>query len=108
MRRLPAAFALCLGLAGGLPGEAQANLIYVLNSGDASISLGDATPREEVRRIPVLREVPPLRLTPDRSELVAGDSGGNELIFIAPATAEVTRRERFSNPYHMEYSPDGR
>ena len=54
MRRLPAALALCLGLAGSLPGQARANLIYVLNSGDASISLVDSTTREEVRRIPVL------------------------------------------------------
>ncbi|WP_236033707.1 YncE family protein [Belnapia mucosa] len=104
MRHLPAALSLALLLAG----PARANLIYVLNSADASISLIDSTTREEVRRIPVLREVHHLLLTPDRSELMVGDSGGNELIFIDPATAEVKRRERFSNPYHMEYSPDGR
>jgi YVTN family beta-propeller protein len=108
MRHLPAACLLTLGLAACLPGAAQANLVYVLNSGDASISLLDSTTREEVRRIPVLREVHHLLLTPDRTELVVGDSGANELIFIDPATAEVKRRERFSNPYHMEYSPDGR
>ena len=109
MRRLPFAALPCVcGLAGSLPGQARADLIYVLNSGDASISLVDSTTREEVRRIPVLREVHHLSLTPDRSELMIGDSGANELIFIDPATAEVKRRERFSNPYHMEYSPDGR
>jgi 6-phosphogluconolactonase (cycloisomerase 2 family) len=39
---------------------------------------------------------------------IDGDSGGNEMIFIDPATAEVKRRERFSNPYHMELTPDAR
>ena len=100
----PAALALALAL----PGLARANLIYVLNSADASISVVDSTSREEVRRIPVLREVHHLILTPDRRELMIGDSGGNELLFLDPATAEVTRRERFSNPYHMEHSPDGK
>ena len=116
MRHLPAARRLAprffapglVALALALPGAAWANIIYVLNSGDASISILDSTTREEVRRIPVLREVHHLLLTPDRSELVIGDSGGNELIFLDPATAEVKRRERFSNPYHMEYSPDGK
>jgi DNA-binding beta-propeller fold protein YncE len=111
MRRAP--FALFLGLAGllpavALPAVARADLIYVLNSADASISVLESTTREEVRRIPVLREAHHLILTPDRRELMVGDSGGNELIFIDPATAEVTRREKFSNPYHMELSPDGR
>lgn len=101
---LPVLAAACLGLSGA----ASADLVYVLNSGDASISVLDAATREEVRRIPVLREAHHLLLTPDRRHLVVGDSGGNELIFIDPATAEVTRRDRFSNPYHMEYSPDGK
>ena len=106
MRR--AGFALFLGLAGLLPGLARADLIYVLNSADASISVIESSTREEVRRIPVLREPHHLILTPDRRELMVGDSAGNEMIFIDPSTAEVTRRERFSNPYHMELSPDGK
>jgi DNA-binding beta-propeller fold protein YncE len=106
MRR--ACLALSLGLAGLMPGAARADLVYVLNSADASISVIESTTREEVRRIPVLREAHHLILTPDRRELMVGDSGGNELIFIDPATAEVRLREKFSNPYHMELSPDGK
>jgi DNA-binding beta-propeller fold protein YncE len=37
-----------------------------------------------------------------------GDSVANEMVFIDPNTAEVTRREKMSNPYHMEQSPDGK
>jgi YVTN family beta-propeller protein len=92
------------------PGSAQApgDLVYVLNSGDASISMLDAGTRAEIRRIPVLREVHHLVVTPDGSQVVVGDSGGNELIFLDPLAGEVRRRERISNPYHLEYSPDGR
>src|SRR5688572_4579894 len=105
MRRAARLALLLLGLAAG---PARADLVYVLNSGDASISLLDAGSREELRRIPVLREVHHLVLTPDRTRLVVGDSAANELLFLDPATGEVTRRERISNPYHLEYSPDGR
>ena len=87
---------------------ARADLLFVLNSGEASISILDPATRQEVRRIPVLREPHHLVLTPDGRELVLGDSAGNELIFLDPSTGEVRRRERISNPYHLEYSPDGR
>lgn len=87
---------------------ARADTVFVLNSGDATISVVDAVTRVETRRIPVLREVHHLVVTPDGSQLVIGDSGGNELIFLDPASGQVLRRERISNPYHLEYSPDGR
>ncbi|WP_368044669.1 YncE family protein [Sabulicella glaciei] len=87
---------------------ARADLAYVLNSGDATISVVDTQTRAEIRRIPVLREVHHLVVTPDGRSLVVGDSGGNELIFLDPESGAVQRRERISNPYHLEYSPDGR
>lgn len=88
--------------------QARADIVYVLNSGEASISVLDGRERMELRRMPALREVHHAVLTPDGGTLVIGDSGGNELIFLDPATGEVRRRERISNPYHLEYSPDGR
>jgi DNA-binding beta-propeller fold protein YncE len=103
--------ALLLGLALpliGLADPAAASMVYVLNSGDASISLLDGVSREEIRRIPVLREPHHLALTPDGRSLVVGDSSGNELLFLDPATGELQRRERISNPYHLDYSPDGK
>ncbi|WP_240790954.1 YncE family protein [Roseomonas sp. AR75] len=105
MRLHPLLLGLLLAAA---PGDARADLLYVLNSGAASVSVLDARSRTEVKRIPVLREPHHLVLTPDGSQLVIADSGGNELLFVEPATGEVTRRERISNPYHLEYSPDGR
>lgn len=103
MRRL----LLCLLLA--LPTPARADLLFVLNSGDANIQVLDPrTGEEAVPRIPVLREVHHLVLSPDRSLLLVGDSGGNEILFLRPATGEVIRRERISNPYHLDFTPDGR
>lgn len=98
---------LCLLLA-CMATPAGADLVYVLNSGDASVSVLDGRERAELRRMPVLREVHHAVLTPDGGTLVIGDSGGNELIFLDPVSGEVRRRERISNPYHLEYSPDGK
>lgn len=94
---------LCLATA-----PARADTVYVLNSGDASISVVDVTTFQEVRRIPLLREAHHIVLTPDGRELVLGDSAANELIFLDPRSGEIRRRERISNPYHLEFSPDGR
>lgn len=106
MRRIACLLPLLAFLA-AMP-AARADTVFVLNSGDASISQVDAGLRQELRRIPTLREPHHLVLTPDRRFLVVGDSAGNELLFLDPATGDVARRERISNPYHLEYSPDGR
>ena len=108
-------------LAGGLTGlallaalpwqgalAASPDLVFVLNSGEANIQILDGRSREEIRRIPVLREVHHLTLTPDRSQILVGDSGGNEMLFLDAATGSVLRRERISNPYHLAFTPDGK
>lgn len=88
--------------------RAQADLIYVLNSADATISVLDAASHEEQLRIPVLREPHHLVLSPDGAHLLVADSGGNELFFLNPDSGDVERRVSISNPYHLEFSPDGR
>ncbi|MXP64482.1 YncE family protein [Roseomonas sp. M0104] len=105
---LLAPLALGLGLlAGSLPARA-AGLVYVLNSGEATIQVLDADSQAEKSRIRVLREVHHLALTPDGKTLLVGDSGANEMLFINPGTGELLKREPLSNPYHMGFSPDGR
>ncbi len=105
MRRLLACLMLPLLLAAR---PAAADLVYVLNSTDPSISILDAFTRQELRRIPALREVHHLVLSPDGRDLLIADSGANEILFVDPATGDVRRRERISNPYHLDFSPDGR
>jgi len=85
---------------------ARPGLVYVLNSRDATISVLDAVTGAERTKVPTLREPHHLVYTPDRRELIVGDSAGNEFQFLDPDTAAVTRRMRISNPYHLLYSPD--
>lgn len=82
--------------------------VLVMNSGSASLSVLDIASRAEIGRIPVLREPHHRTMTPDKRELVIGDSSGNELLFLDPATFELKRRTPISNPYHLDFSPNGR
>lgn len=93
--------------AAGTAAAQPPGLVYVLNSGEANILVLDAATREEVRRIPVLREVHHLALTPKGDMLLIGDSGANEMLFLNPKTGEMVKREALSNPYHLGFSPDG-
>ena len=83
-------------------------LAFVLNSADASISEIDIDTRQEVRRIPVLREPHHMALSPDGRSLVVGDTAGNALFFLDPITGAMQRRIPVSDPYQISYSPDGR
>jgi YVTN family beta-propeller protein len=80
----------------------------VLNSGDASISLIDMSAETELRRVPALREPHHWALTPDGRDVIVGDSAGNQLLFLDPATGAVRRRMSVSDPYQLGFSPDGK
>ncbi len=90
------------------PAPQPARLAFVLNSADASISEIDIDTRREVRRLPVLREPHHMATTPDGRSLVVGDTAGNALFFLDPATGAVQRHIPVSDPYQVSYSPDGR
>ncbi len=83
-------------------------MAFVLNSGGASISVVDMSSEKEIRRIPVLREPHHLALSPDGRELLVGDTGGNEMLFLDPATGAVTRRLPVADPYQLGFSPNGK
>ena len=90
------------------PAQAAPGLAIVINSGDASLSLLDTARGTELRRVPVLREPHHIALAPGGRELLIGDAGGNEMLFLDPATAEITRRMPIADPYHLAFSPNGR
>src|SRR5271166_6210264 len=83
-------------------------LAFVVNSAGASISVVDMTSESETRRIPVLREPHHVTLTPDGRDLLVGDTVGNELIDLDPATFELRRRLPVADPYQLGFSPDGK
>ena len=85
-----------------------ADLAFVINSNDASLSLLDLKTHQEIRRIPMLREPHHMALTPDHRSMVIGDTAGNALFFLDPQTGAVQRQAVISDPYQLQYSPDGR
>lgn len=91
-----------------VPTKASPRLAFVINSNDASISLIDVSSRQEVRRIPVLREPHHMALTPDHRLLLIGDTAGNEMLFLNPVTGDVEKRVTISDPYQFGFSPDGK
>ena len=98
------AILLCLAV---FPANA-AGLAYVLNSAASSVSVIDITRQTELRRIPALREPHHLALSPDGRELLVGDTAGNEILVLDPATGAELRRVAVADPYQLGFSPDGR
>ncbi len=85
-----------------------AGIAIVVNSGEASLSLLDTATGREVRRIPVLREPHHLMLSPNGRDLLVGDAGGNEMLFLDPATGEIRRRMPLADPYQLGFSPNAK
>src|ERR1700722_19350000 len=108
MRRPRALLYLLALLVLGAKLAAASGLAFVVNSGGASISLVDMTTEKEVRRIPVLREPHHVALTPDGKSLLVGDTVGNEMLFLDPATGAVQKRMPVADPYQLGFSPNGR
>jgi DNA-binding beta-propeller fold protein YncE len=90
------------------PSTRAAGLAFVINSGGASISVIDMATQKELRRIPALREPHHWALTPDGKSLLIGDTVGNELLFLDPATGAVQRRMPCVDPYQLGFSPNGK
>ncbi len=85
------------------------NVVVVLNSGEASVSLIDPGTRTETRRFDVGKEPHHLMRTPDGRALIVANAMSNDLHFLDPATGAVQRRLRnIPDPYQLGYSPDGR
>lgn len=85
------------------------DVVVVLNSGEASVSLIDPAARTEIRRFDVGKEPHHLMRTPDGRALIVANAMSNDLHFLDPATGEVQRRMRnVPDPYQLGYSPDRR
>lgn len=95
-----------------VPASAQAAVaptaVLVVNSGEASLSVIDVATRVERSRIPVLREPHHWALSPDKQDLLIGDSAGNEMLFLDPTSFAIKRRMTMADPYQLGFSPDGK
>jgi len=87
--------------------SAQAGVVVVLNSGDASISLLDQDKRAELRRFEVGKEPHHLMATPDNKTLIVANAASNDLHILDPVTGEIRKRVRnIADPYQIGFSPD--
>jgi DNA-binding beta-propeller fold protein YncE len=108
MMRVVGLFLFLAALVGfGEPASAT-GLVLVQNSAGASMSVIDMATSREVRRIPVLRETHHWAMSPDGRDLLVGDTGGNEMLFLDPATFEIRRRIPVADPYQLGFGPDGK
>jgi DNA-binding beta-propeller fold protein YncE len=108
MRLSRACLCLLTLLALGAKLAAASGLAFVINSGGASISMVDMSSGKELRRIPVLREPHHVALSPDGKSLLVGDTVGNEMLFLDPATGAVQKRMPMADPYQLGFSPNGK
>lgn len=87
--------------------SAYANVVVVLNSGDATVSLLDQNTYKEINTFSVGKEPHHLMSTPDNKSLIVASATGNQLIFLDPKTGEIQRRLRgIIDPYQIGFSPD--
>lgn len=96
-----------LALCALLNAPVYANVVVVLNSGDATVSLLDQATYKEINTFSVGKEPHHLMATPDNKSLIVASATGNQLIFLDPKTGEVQRQLRgIIDPYQIGFSPD--
>jgi DNA-binding beta-propeller fold protein YncE len=109
LRPIPSMGSLMLGGILLSSAAAHANgIAIVVNSRGPSISIVNMSTHTEMGRIPALREPHHLMLTPDGRSLLVGDTAGNQMLFLDPATGAVQQRIPMADPYQFGFSPNGK
>ncbi|CAN7527172.1 beta-propeller fold lactonase family protein [Pseudoduganella sp. LjRoot289] len=97
----------CLVAAVSSASSAQANVVVVLNSRDATVQLLDQATQKTLSTFAVGKEPHHLMPTPDNKSLIVASSVGNELVFLDPKTGQVQRHVKdILDPYQIGFSPD--
>ena len=82
-----------------VPMAAQAQLAFVLNSNDDTLSLIDVKTYKEISRTRVGREPHHWAITPDDKSLIIGSVQSNDLTFVDPVTGAFQKRiDKISDP----------
>jgi len=86
---------------------AQSNVVVVLNSRDATVSLLDQQTYKEISTFPIGKEPHHLMATPDNKSLIVANAIGDELVFLDPKSGQIQRRIKdIADPYQIGFSPD--
>lgn len=95
---------LALGL---LAAPASAEVVVILNSGDATVTLIDKDTQKVLETFPIGKEPHHLIATPDDKSLIVANAVGNDLVFLDPVTGKVQQRvPNIDDPYQIGFSPD--
>ncbi|WP_454721594.1 MULTISPECIES: YVTN family beta-propeller repeat protein [Cupriavidus] len=95
---------LALGMAAA---PALAEVVVVLNSGDATVTLIDKDTQKVLETFPIGKEPHHLIATPDDKSLIVANAVGNDLVFLDPVTGKVQQRvPNIDDPYQIGFSPD--
>lgn len=108
LRRVVSGFAAIGTLALGMvAAPALAEVVVVLNSGDATVTLIDRDTQKVLETFPVGKEPHHLIATPDDKSLIVANAVGNDLVFLDPVTGKVQQRvPNIDDPYQIGFSPD--
>ena len=86
---------------------ARAEVVVILNSGDASVTLIDKDTQKVLETFPIGKEPHHLIATPDDKSLIVANAVGNDLVFLDPVTGKVQQRvPNIDDPYQIGFSPD--
>ncbi len=87
--------------------SAAAQVAFVLNSAEDTVSLIDTKTYKEISRKRVGREPHHLMATPDDKSLIVANVQSNDLVFFDPVTGVPQKRvDKISDAYQLGYSPD--
>ncbi|HTD02808.1 cytochrome D1 domain-containing protein [Undibacterium sp.] len=88
-------------------GASTSNVVVVLNSRDATVSLLDQRTYKELSTFAVGKEPHHLMATPDSKSLIVANAVGDELVFLDPKSGQIQKRIRdIADPYQIGFSPD--
>jgi len=83
------------------------NVVVVLNSRDATITLLDQTTYKEINTFPVGKEPHHLMPTPDNKSLIVAAATGNSLLFLDPTNGQIQSQVKdIVDPYQIGFSPN--
>lgn len=89
------------------PAAVAPNVVVVLNSRDATISLLDQNSYKEISAFAVGKEPHHLMPTPDNKSLIVAAATGSELYFLDPKTGKIQGQVKdIADPYQIGFSPN--
>ncbi len=97
----------CLMAVGVLSSAAYGEVVVVLNSGDASVSLIDKETQQVIDNYPIGKEPHHLMVSPDARSLIVANAVGNDLVLVDPLSGKPQQRmPQIDDPYQIGFSPD--